>query len=307
MSKKDILNQQIINKKYNEYNIKLITQIDLINISIQSNNSFNIYQSYFHLKYLNSFKLFISKDINQIFELICDLIDKNNIEIEFNDKNLKLKLKSIKYPIIELILKKKNYNSNEVIEKLINEFENIKNENKYLKENNEKLNKRIELIEKENEELKKYKDINKNKINEIEKRINRLEGFHFIKNKYKIQLSKCNLKNINLIQPHKNYINSLSIFPSGNIISVSADKSIIIYDIHLNILQQIKNAHDDAILYVEVKDENNFITCSTDKSIKLWINIGNKFQINQIIKGAHEEEVKKVIYCSNGNLISYSF
>ena len=150
MSKKDILNQQIINKKYKEYNIKLITQIDLINISIQSNNSFNIYQSYFHLKYLYSFKLFISKDIKQIYELICDLIDKNNIEIEFNDKNLKLKLKSIKYPIIELILKKKNYNSNEVIEKLINEFENIKNENKYLKENNEKLNKRIELIEKEN-------------------------------------------------------------------------------------------------------------------------------------------------------------
>ena len=30
MLKKDILTQQIINKKYNEYNIKLITQIDLI-------------------------------------------------------------------------------------------------------------------------------------------------------------------------------------------------------------------------------------------------------------------------------------
>ena len=158
MSKKkellSILNPSIINKKYNDYNIKLINQIDLINITIQSNNSFNIYQSYFNLQYLHSFKLFISKNIQQIFELICDLIDKNNIEIEFNDKNLKLKLKSIKYPIIELILKKKNYNSNEVIEKLINEFENIKNENKYLKENNEKLNKRIELIEKENEELK---------------------------------------------------------------------------------------------------------------------------------------------------------
>ena len=248
MSEKEILNPQIINKIYNEYNIKIIPQIDSLYISIQSNNSFNIYQSYFHLKYLNSFKLFISKDIKQIYELICDLIDKNNIEIEFNDKNLKLKLKSIKYPIIELILKKKNYNSNEVIEKLINEFENIKNENKYLKENNEKLNKRIELIEKENEELKKYKDINKNKINEIEKRIEILEGFHFIKNKYKIQLSKCNLKNINLIQPHKDYINSLSIFPSGNIISVSGDKSIIIYDIHLNILQQIQNAHDNYIL-----------------------------------------------------------
>ena len=306
MSKKDILNQQIINKKYNEYNIKLITQIDLINISIQSNNSFNIYQSYFHLKYLNSFKLFISKDIKQIYELICDLIDKNNIEIEFNDKNLKLKLKSIKYPIIELILKKKNYNSNEVIEKLINEFENIKNENKYLKENNEKLNKRIELIEKENEELKKYKDINKNKINEIEKRIEILEGFHFIKNKYKIQLTKCNLININTIESHID-INSICSFPSGNIISVSGDKSIIIYDIHLNILQQIQNAHDNYIGYVEVKDENNFITCSKDKSIKLWIKKENKFIDNKIIKNAHEDRVRKVIYYLNENLISCSY
>ena len=89
MSKKrellSILNPSIINKKYNDYNIKLINQIDLINITIQSNNSFNIYQSNFNLQYLNSFKLFISKNIQQIFEIICDLIDKNNIEIEFND------------------------------------------------------------------------------------------------------------------------------------------------------------------------------------------------------------------------------
>ena len=137
--------------------------------------------------------------------------------------------------------------------------------------------------------------------------INRLEGFHFIKNKYKIQLSKCNLKNINLIQPHKDYINSLSIFPSGNIISVSADKSIIIYDIHLNILQQIQNAHDRGILYVEVKDENNFITCSADKSIKLWIKKENKFEINKIINNAHNDAINKVICCLNGNLISCSY
>ena len=53
MSKKkellSILNPSIINKKYNDYNIKLINQIDLINITIQSNNSFNIYQSNFNL------------------------------------------------------------------------------------------------------------------------------------------------------------------------------------------------------------------------------------------------------------------
>ena len=52
---------------------------------------------------------------------------------------------------------------------------------------------------------------------------------------YKIQLTKCNLQNINSIQPHKDKITSVSTFPSGNIISLSYEQSIIIYDIHLNI------------------------------------------------------------------------
>ena len=81
MSQKDILNPQTINKIYNEYNIKLIPQIDSLYISIKSNNSFITYQSYFNLQYLHSFKLFILKDIQQIIQLICDLIAQKNIKI----------------------------------------------------------------------------------------------------------------------------------------------------------------------------------------------------------------------------------
>ena len=85
------------------------------------------------------------------------------------------------------------------------------------------MNKKIKLIEKEK----------LNKINELEEWIKRLEGFH--KYETKIQLTSCNLINIKSIQPHNKWINSLSCFPSGNIISVSHDKSINIYDINLNI------------------------------------------------------------------------
>ena len=106
--------------------------------------------------------------------------------------------------------------------------------------------------------------------NKIENKIEKLEGFHYIKNKHKIRLKSCNLKNINSIHSHNDWITSVSTFPSGNIISTSADKSIIIYDILFNILQNIQNAHDDYITYVEIKDENNFITCSFDKNIKSW-------------------------------------
>ena len=70
-----------------------------------------------------------------------------------------------------------------MIEKLFKEFENIKQENKELKDSIGKLNKRIEKLEKNN------------KIKEIENRIEKLEGFHYIKqDKPKIQLKNSDLK-----------------------------------------------------------------------------------------------------------------
>ena len=138
----------------------------------------------------------------------------------------------------------------------------------------------------------------------MEKRIKRLEGFH--KEENKIQLTSSNLTNIYPIKPYYSWIYSISCFPSGNIISVSKDRSINIFDINLNIIQRIENAHDDGINYVEIKDENNFITCSNDKNIKLWIKKNNKYEINKIIQNAHNSQINKVIYSSNGNLISCS-
>ena len=35
----------------------------------------------------------------------------------------------------------------------------------------------------------------------------------------------------------------------------------------------MKNSHEDSIMCVNIKDENNFIICSNDKSIKTWIQI----------------------------------
>ncbi len=269
-------------KKYQNYLIELSSNIDLINILIKKDNT--IYESNFNLEDLHNHQLLMKSSTTQkIIESIIELIDKNKIEIKEENMNLKLILisSSPNHSNVELNLQKKNIISNEMIEELL----------------------------KENKELK-------NKIKEIENRIEKLEGFHVdvkepkedVKEKInmKIQLKSCNLKNIKSIKSHNNWINSLSIFPSGNIISTSDDKSIIIYDIHLNILQKIKNAHDRGITYIEIKDENNFITCSYDKSIKLWIKNNNEFKNNKIIKNAHDDSIIKVIYCSNDNLISCS-
>ena len=68
-------------------------------------------------------------------------------------------------------------------------------------------------------------------------------------------------------------------------------QSIKIYDINLNILQNIKNVHDKSINYIDINDEKNFITCSDDKKIKSWIKKENNFQINQIIENAHDDDI----------------
>ncbi len=301
MSSKKFDNSLIV-KQYQQYLIKLSSDLDSINIIIEKDNI--IYESNFNLEYLHKYTLISFFSIQEIIKFIIGLIHMNKIEIKEENMNLKFILISSlpNHSNVELNLQKKIIISNEMIEKLLKELENLKKENKELKDCISTLNKRIEIIEDKVIE----KDDNKNKIKEIENKIEKLEGFHLLKEKHKIQLKSCNLKNINSIHPHNNWVTSLSTFPSGNIVSASRDESIIIYDIHLNILQNIQKAHDNGITYLEIKDENNFLSCSLDKSIKLWIKNNNEFKINQIIKNAHDDSIIEVIYCSNGNLISCS-
>ena len=104
------------------------------------------------------------------------------------------------------------------------------------------------------------------------------------------------IQNITSINVNNYSVNSVKTFPSGNIISVSNDKSIKIFDGKLfTILQNIKNAHNTWIFYVEIIVENNFITCSSF-NIKIWEKKVNKYELNQIIKNAHKHWINKVIY-----------
>ena len=67
-------------------------------------------------------------------------------------------------------------------------------------------------------------------------------------------------ENIKTISYHDS-INSIAIFPSGNIVSVSNDSNIIIYDNNFIEIQTIINAHLNSIIYISIKDEYNFVTC----------------------------------------------
>ena len=264
--------------------------------------------------------ILISSFVYPNVELILNkknMIEKLSDEIEELKKENKL-LKN-NYEIIQKNLKlieeenkklnnKLNENKNDKSRKDGNNKQ-FKNKIEIFEKKNDELKKKIVIIEKEKEELKKKIELiektNEKSNNKIEKEneiINESKNNKIFKKHYKI--IKCNLQNIESIQPHNNSITSVSSFPSGNIISVSIDYSIIIYDIDLNILQTIK--YYNYIYYVEVKDENNFITCSYDNSIKLWIKKENQFIINKTINNAHKYGIIKVIYYSNENLISCS-
>ena len=125
------------------------------------------------------------------------------------------------------------------------------------------------------------------------------------KKKDKNKLEIFNLYNIRTINIHSGSVTSISVFPSGNFISVSEDKNMYIYNSQFEILQEIENAHNNGIYYVYVRDENNFITCSF-KSIKTWIKIGNEFKEKETIINAHSDWIYKVIYLLNENIISCS-
>ena len=294
---------------FKEWKIKLIRDFDLIIIRIE--NNFYIYESSFQLKQLKEFIL-LSKNnsIDEIIKFLLNYIDKNKIEIIEKENLLNLKFLSDELNIsnFELRINKKNILCEEIIEKLIKEIKNVRKENKELKL-------RIINLEKNENNIPKNYDSNKNieqniKIYpEISNEIPFSENLYNKKeNNKNITLNNIELKEKNSIKKaHKDYIYSLSIFPSGNIISVSKDKSIKIYDNKFNIIQNISNAHEESITYVSIKDENNFVTCSFDKNIKIWQNNGNnEYKLNKTINNAHEKWISKVIYCSNGNIISSS-
>lgn len=120
-----------------------------------------------------------------------------------------------------------------------------------------------------------------------------------------LEIEKYKIKEKELIDiGHSSIITQVSKFPSKNYVSVSFDKSIIIFDEYNKAIQKIENAHEKEINYVCIKDDDNFVTCGYDKSIKFWKKEGNEFKFNKQISNAHEKGVHKISFDSNGNLYS---
>ena len=243
----DVLKKLNNEKLFKEWKINLIRDFDLMIVHIE--NDFKIYESSFQLKQLKEFSL-LSKNnsIEEIIKFLLNYIDKNKIEIIEKENLLNLKFLSDELNIsnFELRINKKNILCEEIIEKLIKEIKNLRKENEELE---------LRIINLENNENEKE---NKNEESE--------------------EIIDYNIEKIKSINAHSESIKSVQIFPSGNIISVSKDKSIKIYDNKFNIIQNISNAHEESITYVSIKDENNFVTCSSDQNIKIWNKMKNNLK-----------------------------
>ena len=139
---------------------------------------------------------------------------------------------------------------------------------------------------------------NNNERNDKEKEIHRIEKN---KTRYELKLNHIinftNDKSGNNIDKKKFPIQSLSIFPSGNMISADWI-SIHIYDNTYNIIQKI-NVHQVAknnsrsiqkkIRKIAIKDDNNFLIYSNDNILKIYTKYENTlFFCKQIIPGAYD-------------------
>ena len=129
-----LLDNTPIEKQYQNFLIKLSSDLDLINILIEKDN--RIYEANFNLEELDKHQLLARLTTQEIIEFIIELIDMNKIEIKEENMNLKFILISTlpNHSNVILKIKKKNIISNKMIEKLFKELENINKENKEYKE-----------------------------------------------------------------------------------------------------------------------------------------------------------------------------
>ena len=233
----------------------------------------------------------IEKKIINEWELEI-IIDIDSITFKLKDNSFNIYQSSFK---LEYLLKFNLFSTNNTIDKM-GKFILMYIEEKRIKINKKEKNVELIIISNKNnipnvqliineKEKKNNKNINLDKItiNSKEKELYKEEKKLY--NNSSIVLS--NLKQINSID---NYIISLFVFPSGNIISILFDKSIKIYDIYFNIIQNIPNGHNDYITYINIKNEDNFVTYSL-KNIKTWIKEKSKieYSLNQIIKNDHDD------------------
>jgi WD40 repeat protein len=298
----------------NDWILTLIQEIDIIKITFFNKLDLpnSIYESIYSFEELiTNFKILsIYDDLEDIYLFIFQRISESKFMILKDNFNYKFILLSpmVKTPNVILLLKPKILNLSIEYPSTIEEFINILKECQYLRSEIQSLkneNKRLKNeLEKRREKERKTKLIELN-LSDYK------EGFrsNSSKNIFQNNNIENNLKNMSLyltITNHSDSVNYLSVFPSGKFISVSSDNSIKIFgSISKKLILSIENAHQSSITCIAIIDEDNFLTSSTDKTIKKWNISNNNYSLLETLT-QHNNRINKIIYQNNTNILSCS-
>lgn len=234
-----------------------------------------IYEEELNLENLKKDNILFSlyNKIEDIIAFINFNLKENQYNLDINEKQATLCIKSgvIGIPEIKLVIKKKEIDEKKIIPLICDEMK--------------KLKEKIEILEEKNNNIINNYNIMNNNINS----------------------SKYSLKIIKKYENYKDIIYGVNIFPNGNFIAYSGnnkngsnlyifsgEKKKNVYD--------ISKSHEKAISYLEIIDDNNFITCSFDKKIIIWSINGIKPVKGDTLEG-HSGKIFKVIFI-NPRIIS---
>ena len=257
-----------INKEEINFNIKNNEELPIIEYEVKMNFC-ELKQKYKFFSFFPDIDLFISF-----------IKEKKNIFIkESNENEILLIIKSTMENLenVEIIIPKKTLNTEIIIPSLIKKLSILEEKVNILTKQLEESNQTISELKKENIQLK----------NELNKKVN------FIR--------------YDKLKEDEKQINQILLFPNGNFALVTLTKKIIFYNgKNHKAIFTINNAHEESITNICLIDANHFVTCSRDKSIKIWyINIPTYILIDQI-KNAHEDRILCIIYTKEKKLISSS-
>ena len=156
----------------------------------------------------------------------------------------------------------------------------------------ELLKEEINLVKLNQEKIENFLHKNQNAINSIRM------GLKFISSKYTyFQTSGEWSENFRA--------NSISVLPNHSMILTHQNNIKYIDNETKTQKFEIKNAHQKLILTVTIIDNENFITCSTDHTIKVWKIENNSFvEIDKLI--GHNDYVSQVLYLKDKSIISSS-
>ena len=293
------------------------------------------YQSSFNYEKLhNETQIFkITNDINEGYNLISECINSKlyslNDEIDGKIFSIISMLPGIKN--VDFILNKNFSAEEEIIYQQNNEQEkyikSLREEINQLKEINSKNEKEItelkKIIEDDN---KKQDELNEKILNKLDEENNKTQKiietiisknensensniFSYITTIMKT-FKQFSIQNKFLYWESKENWNKLykgltiGVLPNKNIIFGSTKKITIIDWNTKDKIIKYPNAHLHSIHSISIIDNENFITCSEDKTIKKWYIDYNKKQLNLIdtLKG-HNKSIIKIIYLKERKII----